>query len=274
MWAARHPYGKVAHNGNVFFRDDVLYSFSLHFAVARFVDRRGRTMVLFNSRRRSVMTSWHQRLAQSAVPRYVPRARVDNLWANTSAHHRHNLLGFRAQLVRLARRVVLSRCEFHRQQKLDDLVEAVVEANAYLTFYGLRQRFDVKSQLEKVKKMLFLRRRALARTRWYKVRQARRAERAAARQVEKQIAVSRRAERAHRAWQRSRGRRGRRRTVRKTLPEGPCGQGDNREHPDRAGGRSVLGRCGPVWAPGWIGGRWRPCSFWSSRRRPGLLDTG
>ena len=79
-------YGKAS-GGRMFFEGDTLYSYGLHYAIARRVDE---NLILFNSNGSSVTTEKQKRITKAHIPGNIKVIEVDDPEATTKHRHREN----------------------------------------------------------------------------------------------------------------------------------------------------------------------------------------
>jgi len=85
LWAHQTQVSARNKQGNLYFQDEVIYSYGPHFAIARHVrNAKGVKAVLFTTRTYSNTTAGHIRAVRGSIPASVPVIRVDSVWNNPS----------------------------------------------------------------------------------------------------------------------------------------------------------------------------------------------
>jgi len=87
-WA--HQSGKCCSGSNFFYEGDTIYSYGHHFPVAKLVEVKGETIVLFNSDSYSIRTSKHQNYARRAAS-HLKRFTVPDVEASRPDSHEDNV---------------------------------------------------------------------------------------------------------------------------------------------------------------------------------------
>lgn len=100
IWAQQNQSWGRNGKASVYFERETIYSYGEHFPMARFTtDKRGRTVVLYNSAHYSSQTSQHQGAAWSAVKDETPKFKVRHCRAATESEHAGNFAGLVAEFV-------------------------------------------------------------------------------------------------------------------------------------------------------------------------------
>jgi len=147
LWAHESQQHARNSKGTLFFRDNTIFSYGEHFAIARIVRSGQQVAVLFNSRRYSVTTSQHQNMAWSAAQHISPKFTVPSVhgrgrW-DDEINHDENLAHYRTAIDNTA--LKLCRSRKYKDYAASHLESLVNEANEYATFFGLPQRFAAPS---------------------------------------------------------------------------------------------------------------------------------
>lgn len=136
--------------GNVFFEQNVLYSYGHHFPMAVFHDKKvkfrkgwkitadtDKTIVLINSRKYSNTTAKHLSEARSALSQYT-QIECPAPMAENKDDHAKNLAYFKDQIETNSRRMIAARkyAELYRQ----DAELNAQNGNAYIAFFGLKAK--------------------------------------------------------------------------------------------------------------------------------------
>jgi hypothetical protein len=152
IWA--HKVQPSARNaqGNLYFRDSTIFSYGSHFPIARHVtNKAGKPAVLFTTDRTTMShggsptTSGHISAVRSAVP---PDVLVFNI-PNAEPHHPHfeqteqhdkNLAFYKSNIDAALVKASRGRSSWKRESQHESAVKNRAEYNAYLKFFGLRNK--------------------------------------------------------------------------------------------------------------------------------------
>ena len=141
-------------SSNVFFEEkDTAYSYGRHFPLAKFYDRKGKTVVLINNTSYSVTTSKHQSQARSALSHYMQiEVRNPEIYRND---HKENLAYFEKRILEYstkAQKAVKNGKHYLSMEK-----RWIDEGNKYIEFFGIRRKpfkslFNTKQVKELIEK--------------------------------------------------------------------------------------------------------------------------
>jgi len=142
LWANKaQDYGRNPGN-SLWFRGNVIYSYGLHFPIARHIARNGRSAVLLSTRGYSKTTESHKRLTEDACRHLTVFHVVDvvdfDVWLEFT--------GYRAKYKALIGKY--ARARQRKPEYLWALRRLTQEANEYAIFFGLRARICLPDNLE------------------------------------------------------------------------------------------------------------------------------
>jgi len=120
-----------------FFVDNKIYSYGYHFEIARFVDYKGKTCVLFTSRDYSNTTAKHKSMVRNAIPQNTAVFIVPKLELSKE-NHKDNIVYMQTQVSDSLNNLVKTRK--HYDSCLDILRLAVNNYNDYKQFFGLKAK--------------------------------------------------------------------------------------------------------------------------------------
>lgn len=135
LWA--HRVQDTARNaqGNLSFDGDTIYSYGLHFPIARYVsNKRGKAAILFTTRSYSVTTSGHVSAVRSAIPKDVPVFHV----YDPSLSPRESLACYVSAVSEHAKSANERKMETTRNEDVQRALSLIVECKAFCKFFGLR----------------------------------------------------------------------------------------------------------------------------------------
>lgn len=143
LWANQSQ--SHAHNpGNsVFFTHDTIYSYGLHFPMARHVKNRRGACILYTSRGYSNTTAKHKSYTWRAIQSTATVFTVVNVLAKSKADHAANFAALVAEIVSLQNKI--KRARKYGAMWTEQLERAIEHANAYAKFFGLRQRVEIEN---------------------------------------------------------------------------------------------------------------------------------
>ncbi len=141
-WA--HQTGRCQNGHNMFYRGEAIYSYGMHYCIARFATNEARARcVLFNSEGYSVSTAKHRTITRRAIPDDVPvfevpfndRHDMRYAWLGDT-HHKGNWDYLRAQYLYQLDKA--SRARSNKPWRLESAENYRREANAYRDFFELQ----------------------------------------------------------------------------------------------------------------------------------------
>jgi hypothetical protein len=146
LWA--HKVQPSARNvqGNLYFENETIYSYGSHFPIARHVtNKAGRAAVLFSTGRYSVTTSSHISAVSSAIPSdvlvlHVPKVLAGSGSMRDRGDHADNLAAYRTGIDAALIKASRGRSSFTREDQYGMAVRNRTEYNAYIKFFGLRNK--------------------------------------------------------------------------------------------------------------------------------------
>ena len=127
--------------GNFYFQGDTVFSYGSHFPIARHVETRRGSAVLFTTRDYSVTTSGHKWTVLGACKHLT----VFHVQHPTDSDRKQQFDEYRQRDVELARKY--SRARSNRPWILGSLRNLVDEANRFAQFFGLRSRLSMPADL-------------------------------------------------------------------------------------------------------------------------------
>lgn len=142
LWAHQTQHDARNQQSNLYFEGDTIYSYGSHFPIARFVERKGKKVVLFTTSTYSTTTACHCSMVRSAIPSSVPVFHVPDLVPTNSdpKNHGENTERFRSEITRC-----LEKAARARKWRESFLKEAVYwrdeQALGYCKFFGLKAKF-------------------------------------------------------------------------------------------------------------------------------------
>ena len=141
LWANKAQDSARESGSRFYFQGDTIYSYGLHFPIARHVTRNGRSAVLFTTRNYSVTTSGHKCMVEGAC-RHLTVFHVADV---TSTAPGKQLADYRQRYLELARKY--TRARSNKPWILGSLRDLVDEANRFAQFFGLRCRLSLPDDL-------------------------------------------------------------------------------------------------------------------------------
>lgn len=134
-WA--HQTGKHRKGFNMFYEGETIYSYGYHFPIARLVEHKGRTIVLFNGASYSHSTSKHKGYVRGAIPHALEVFTVDDL----SRYDLPTVRDWTAKLNKAVECVAKAkRARTYGSLHMEDAARAVGEANRFNAEFDLGQR--------------------------------------------------------------------------------------------------------------------------------------
>jgi hypothetical protein len=140
LWAHRSQ--ESARNGNNFYFDgDMIYSYGSHFPIARHVETKRGSAVLFTTRSYSATTAGHKCIVEGAC-RHLTVFHVQHV---CDTNRKGQFDEYRERYVELARKY--SRARSNKPWILGSLRDLVDEANRFAEFFALRSRLSLPTDL-------------------------------------------------------------------------------------------------------------------------------
>lgn len=149
---------------NVFFEDDVAYSYGKHFPLGKFFDRKKygkvvETVILLNSARYSNTTSKHQSEIKFATRQYkqftVPCVNFDLKYSNS--YHARNSDYYLLQIKELAGKALKANKDYNVKFYLNEYHSQITEYQNYCKFFKLKTQkhfeisdIEIKAKLQKI----------------------------------------------------------------------------------------------------------------------------
>lgn len=140
LWAHRAQ-ESARNGGNFYFEGDTIYSYGLHFPIARHVETKRGRAVLFTTRDYSVTTSGHKSIVYGACKHLT----VFHVQHPTDSDRKAQFTEYRQRYLDLARKY--SRARSNKPWILGSLRDLVDEANRFAQFFGLRSRLSMPVDL-------------------------------------------------------------------------------------------------------------------------------
>lgn len=120
--------------GNMFFREDSIYSYGCHFRIARFVRKNGETVVLFNSAGYSSSTAKHKSIVRRAISHYKVYT-VPHLDGFTSDQHEKNVAHFEEEANDLIKKAVRARTS--TEWLLNSAIQSLMDMKHYASLFDV-----------------------------------------------------------------------------------------------------------------------------------------
>ena len=139
VWATQSQFTGKNPQGNLFFRDSVIYNYGDHFPIAKFVkNEAGETAVRFNADKYSVTTAKHIGLVVGALAPGLKSGAIKGLFLthNVEAQNHTMQQNFYAEEIGEKMRKA-DRARKYRDSHLERAVLIMREALAYSAFYDL-----------------------------------------------------------------------------------------------------------------------------------------
>jgi len=149
LWAHQTQSSARNARNNFYFRDDTIYSYGVHFPIARHIVHHGKRAILFTSSTYSVTTAGHISHTRRAIPHEFPCFYVANPLASPSeafAEFRVNVLSARESLD-------ASKTKAQRVKAWRKLQSATTDANEFAQFFGIRSRFKLPTNSAELDKL-------------------------------------------------------------------------------------------------------------------------
>jgi hypothetical protein len=150
LWAHKVQASARNAQGNLYFENETIYSYGSHFPIARHVtNKAGKRAVLFTTDRTtmqyggSVTTSSHISSVRSAIPSDVSVFHIPNaerLYRAGEENHAKNLAFFKSNIDTTLVQASRARSSWKREYLHGAAVRNREEYNAYLKFFGLRNK--------------------------------------------------------------------------------------------------------------------------------------
>jgi hypothetical protein len=134
--------------GNIFFENNVIYSYGYHFPVAQFYDKDNETIVLFTSKNYSNSTAKHKHVINSALSHYtiIEAFKIKDV---KDSDHSENIACFMEELKELSKKILSAKK--NSEYFLSQYYNAIINANRYCYFFHLGTRFSNELNMEIVK---------------------------------------------------------------------------------------------------------------------------
>lgn len=140
FWANKVQYEGQA--SNLFFRDDIIFSYGERFPIARWV---GDQTVLFTTRGHSPTTSCHKALVRRALPLDTRVIECSDVLARTQTEHEGNLKVMRDEIAELDDKV--QRARQRRAMHLGQLVALIHNHNEYVAHFSVGGQISVDADV-------------------------------------------------------------------------------------------------------------------------------
>jgi hypothetical protein len=143
LWAHRAQDSARNAQRNLYFENEVIYSYGSHFPIARHVEnKKGKRAVLLTTARYSVTTSGHISAVSSAIPPTVPVFNVPYVLAGTkwAEPHSKNLQAFRTDMESALIAAARAKSSGNKEWFHGRALRLRTEHNAYIIFFGLRNK--------------------------------------------------------------------------------------------------------------------------------------
>lgn len=136
LWAHQTQDQARNSNGSVFFRGDVIFSYGEHFPIARHIQNKHESVVLFTTKSYSVTTSGHCSMVRSAVS-HLTVFSVPNVFAKIKAEHEGNLADYAKRISDRLLKTARARTSFNKEWTHKEALELRSEAIKYAKFFNL-----------------------------------------------------------------------------------------------------------------------------------------
>jgi hypothetical protein len=129
--------------GNLYFNGPSIFSYGSHFEIARHVETKRGSAVLFNTAKYSVTTARHQSAVRQAIPDNVAVFHVCRLDVPQSRQfsgetHAVNIKDYDSRIESALLKAIRARASYSKEYQHGLAVSLRAERNAYAVFFGLR----------------------------------------------------------------------------------------------------------------------------------------
>lgn len=148
LWAHQTQDSARNQQGNLFFRNGIIFSYGEHFPIAKHaVSPRGnRKAILLTTRKSSVTTTRHMHDVWRAIPKNATVLHVKDVLDTEQSH-----VGTFERQISEARLEVFGPTGRFRKSKWDELANLTEQANKFAEWYGTRKRWKMPESTDDIK---------------------------------------------------------------------------------------------------------------------------